>query len=91
VIGMMVRQDQPPDRLARDGADDAHQLLPLRGTRERIDHHYTVTGHYEAGVGAALRAPPRVTHNHVDAGCQLADGKLLRAERRDDEKRYTKT
>src|SRR3989441_8942562 len=23
------------------------------------------------------RSPPRVTHNHVDAGCQLADGKAL--------------
>src|SRR5438046_4192804 len=77
MIGMMVRQNQPSDRLARDGADDTDQLLPLGRACERIDYHHAVAGHYEAGVRPALRSPPRVTHNHVDAGCQLADGKAL--------------
>src|SRR5437773_11632271 len=31
----------------------------------------TVAGHDEAGVGASLRAPPCVSHNHVDAGRYL--------------------
>src|SRR5882762_9001518 len=74
MIGMMVRQDQPPDRLACDRVDDAHQPFPLRGARERIDHHDAVAGYNEAGVGASLRAPPCVTDNRVDAGSHLADG-----------------
>ena len=57
MIGMMVRQNQPPDRLARDGADDTYQLLALRRACERIDYHHAVAGHYEAGVRPALRSP----------------------------------
>src|SRR2546421_474353 len=83
MIGVMVRQHQPPDRLARDGADDTYQLLALSRACERIDYHHAVAGHDEAGVRPALRSSPRVTHNHVDAGCQLADGKALGEWRED--------
>jgi len=55
---MMVRQNQPPDRLARDGADDNVPTARLAPGCERIDYHHAVAGHYEAGVGASLRAPP---------------------------------
>ena len=91
MIGMMVRQDHPPERLARHRPDGTHQLLPLRRARERIDHHHPVAGHDEAGVGAAFGAPATVAEHYVDAGDHLADGKLLRTERRDYERRYTET
>lgn len=91
MIGMMVGQHEPADRLARDGADRAHQLLPLRGAPERIDHHDAVAGNDEAGVWSPFRAATCVTEHDVDAGGHLADGKLLRAEGRDYERRYTQT
>jgi len=56
MIGVVVRQDQPANGLACDRTDRAHQLLPLRGTGERIDHHDAVAGHDEAGVGSPFRA-----------------------------------
>src|SRR5256886_5016449 len=77
MIGMMVRQNQPSDRLARDGADDTDQLLPLGRACERIDYHHAVAGHYEAGVWSPFRTAACVTENHVDAGSDLADGETL--------------
>jgi len=79
MIGMMVGQDQPPDRLGRDRPDGAHQLLPLERerARERVDHHDTFAGDDESGVGASLRASPRIAENHVDAGSYLAEGQTF--------------
>src|SRR5258708_37327186 len=80
MIGVVVRQDQPADGLAGDRTDRAHQLLPLRGTGERIAHYDAVAGHDESRIRATFRAATRVTEHDVDAGGQLANGKLLRAE-----------
>ena len=73
VIGMMVRQDQPPNWLRRDPPDRLDQLLALLGTGEGVDDYDAFTGDNEAGVGATLGSPAGVSDCRIDIGCETAD------------------
>lgn len=73
MVGMMVRQDQPGNRLPGHPPDGIDQLLPLLGAGECIDDNNPVTGDHKACVRSPLRAPTGVTQSGVHARSELAN------------------
>ena len=74
VIGMMMCEDEPPDRQLVIVRIVRSSVFPLRGARERIDHHHTRARHDESRVGAPLRSLSGVAEYCVRARAELANG-----------------
>lgn len=75
VIGMVVRQHQPPDRLSRNPANSSYQLLALLGAGECVDDDDTVAGNDKTRIGPALRASTGISNGGEHTWCQRADGR----------------
>ncbi len=83
MVGMMVSENQPFDRLGGDRTDRGNQLLTLAWTRQGIDHHHSCCRHDEARVGSPFRAPASVPQDRVHIRRQPPHwkGRRLRASR----------
>jgi hypothetical protein len=76
MVGMMVGQHKPANRLVGHTADRAEELLSLARAGERVDHDHAVRGYDEAGVGTALDSLSAVAEDGVHARRELAQRQL---------------
>ena len=65
MIWVMVREDQPLDRLGGNRSDRLDQLLPLPRTGQGVDHHHTDRSDDEAGIGPPLRSAAGIAQDYV--------------------------
>ena len=73
MVGMMVGEYHPGNRLRSYPSDGREQLLPLLGAGQRIDDHDACPGDHKTGVGSSLRAPSGVSDGGIHSGRELAN------------------
>jgi hypothetical protein len=73
MVRVMMRQDQPLDRLSSNAADSLNELCALLRTGQGVDHYHPCGSHTEAGIGSSFRSPARVPQRCVNAWPQTPD------------------
>ncbi len=72
MIGVVVGQDEPENRLCCRGADAREKAFALRRARQGIDDHDALARHDEPGVGASFGAASGVPDDREDSRSELA-------------------